>query len=1239
MKIKRILSFVIVAFLALVLVACGGGSESGDNKETNLLDSYLLNLNSVIESDFVLDAQLKVGDKAYDLTWTSSDACIAIAKEAKDGTYTAVVTRPEEQKKVTLTVTLGKNTKSFEFTVNPYSVYDFTGAFVFEQDKAVVAADFDLPTEFTKWGKTATITWESLNTDLITIAEAGNKALVKASAAKKNVNLKATFSYGGETSAVRYTVTVFEEMDSMETINYWYTNTGVKSTLSGYVVAIATVFDTTYENISFYMIDDSMNCGYYVYRGLCNAETAAKIVPGAHVTCTDAVNTQYGGLWETDQKTANVTVDEDVAPINVNDTIKTIDDLYISGSPAYIYNQSTLVKLTGWQITELKGAPVTNDTTIMMTIARDGKTLSVTCSKYMEGYYSVKNADDATFKGIQDKYATFAVGDYIDVTGILTARFGDQIAVPNADSINKSTAPAESLGKAIAPYIEAFKLDAIVGEQKSYTLPAGEGNVAITWKLAKDSEVAKIEGNTLTITPYSTEAQFTLLGTYTNGAFSTTVYYVCKVTALDTSVKTIDVIKGLEKGTEVTTQGTVLAVNEKGFILADGKGVVYVNCAASTVEAEQAVGWKVGDTIKVEGKMDYDNVIELIPTATTKVEIAAQESPLPQIYAAADLDTYVAAEGTYDQVFVQITGKLSISEGNYYVTLEGTENKVALVGLSEKIKNLIADLDGKEITVSGYAIGHADNKCMNVMLTTIDSAVPVSAAAKAATGITLTVTGKVVAVSTRGYIVYDGTDCIYVYAKGAASAELQAVYFSEGDYVTITGVTGFYNVQQLVPTAADFAEEPETDYPLVKAEVMDVDAVKAYIASSNSTFPVKLVELNGKVSISNGYYNLIIGSGENTVSTTFSYISDEQKAEYEDGKEYKVYAYVIGHSSNKYMNFIPCTYTAPLEPYQEVYVAGAIYVNPAFTAENCSWGGQALTFGTDGFADLKAAIAAAADGATIYLQSGEYKLMTADDTENYQLNKSLTFYGPNADICGYAKQRHPEAVIIQENGTLNITYSGKLAFYGVEFRGKGIGYISHDYFLAGAGAQGITLKNCVAASITSFLKVKDQATGDYVVDNCYFHGINQFIAWMAGGTLTFTNNLVDGSDCGGVTNENGSAFRLRGTITAKFYHNTFLGNYGSYPGYIEPNVGPTGSIDMQYNNFQMVENFFFKNKSGSLTWLATLNNNIYTDGDNGAVAIPATVQDIAGITVDTKTFENVEALEAAWETAKTTLLN
>lgn len=427
----------IIAVLAIVMVLCCVTlAACNDKNDTNVLDSYIFDMDgTTVTDDFTLPAT--IGGEAAE--WKSEGTAIQLEKRESD--WLAKVTLPETGLvDVNLTVTVKKSSKSYTVRVKALDVYDFMNSYVFPKDKATIVDNFDLETEFAYKGKTATIAW-SVDEDYelyIKVINNGKTLQVTPQGNQTPVKVKATFTYNGVSASQSYRMTVYKTMEGLELVNYWYTNTGVSIDMSGYVVLIGTAYSSSYNNVTLYMVNDDFTAGYYLYRVKTTDEHAAKLAPGVHITVTGTTNTNYNGLVETNAG-GKLVVDDDVAPIDVNAHVKAIDQEVIGNLPATVYHESRLVSLTNWKVTKVAadadkqaGANYT-----LMTLEKGGAKVEVRVSKYMEGAYATK-ADDATWTAINALTTTYPVGSMVNVTGILSNYKGWQIMPLSASAVTAS---------------------------------------------------------------------------------------------------------------------------------------------------------------------------------------------------------------------------------------------------------------------------------------------------------------------------------------------------------------------------------------------------------------------------------------------------------------------------------------------------------------------------------------------------------------------------------------------------------------------------------------------------------------------------------------------------------------------------------------------------------------------------------------------------------------------------------
>lgn len=162
------------------------------------------------------------------------------------------------------------------------------------------------------------------------------------------------------------------------------------------------------------------------------------------------------------------------------------------------------------------------------------------------------------------------------------------------------------------------------------------------------------------------------------------------------------------------------------------------------------------------------------------------------------------------------------------------------------------------------------------------------------------VSGTVMAINTRGYILYDGTAAAYIYAYNGDKA-----YYAVGDYVELTGTKGSYNKGlQIVPDVSSKLDTG-TDYTDLTPKPVTAEDMTAYIGGT--VCGMEYVQFTGTLSVSGNYYNVNVGS--TSVQGSLSYVTNEQKALLTNGSNITVTGWTIGQSSNKYYNVMVSSVT------------------------------------------------------------------------------------------------------------------------------------------------------------------------------------------------------------------------------------------------------------------------------------------------------------------------------------------
>lgn len=666
-KIILILLALVFVFSCVALVACNKG-------EKEALDTYLLEQdNQLVDADFTLPVKIR----EYDVTWTSSDSAITLEK--RDSDYLAKVTLGDAVKEVTLTVSIGKLSKSFTVRVAEFDVYFIADHYNFVKDKTTVTEDFALDRSFTYQGKTATIDWSVSDAyaDYIAISEDGNTCLVYPTSLLPSVRIKATFTYNNESTTYQYTMTVGLNRSPLEEINYWYYNTGVSIDIKGYVVEIATPYDEGFGNVSLYVVDEEFLAGYYVYRVKTDSANAALIEVGAHVTVTGTTNTNYNGLIETNAG-GNLVVDTDVPKIDVREHVYALDQDVLGNVPAAIYHQSRLVSLTNWTVKSVKSAPEAGSTATLFTLTKGGVDVSVAVSKYLEGAYK-PTADDATWSALAALTGTVKKGDVVSVTGVLGNYKGAQIMPLKASDVvvggtadpDGTVYPGQTAAKAIAAVNEALKqngVDKRITKTTEFTLPTESNGVAIAYEICGSPRALTLDGSKFTVTPDKHEIA-TVKVTYTLKDGETVVYSTVQFFDVESLVPTASTIMDeLVAPPTTALKDFELDSNEYAtWEVVEGTGI--------TIEGNTAKVSRTGEDQKVTLKVTvvYNNETK---TKTFRISVPAN----PYYGYVPEVVTTPAA-GTYKLFLEQVKlGKtlyfVGAMDGHYYKTSENVADAV-----------------------------------------------------------------------------------------------------------------------------------------------------------------------------------------------------------------------------------------------------------------------------------------------------------------------------------------------------------------------------------------------------------------------------------------------------------------------------------------------------------------------------------------------------------------------------------
>jgi RPA family protein len=169
-----------------------------------------------------------------------------------------------------------------------------------------------------------------------------------------------------------------------------------------------------------------------------------------------------------------------------------------------------------------------------------------------------------------------------------------------------------------------------------------------------------------------------------------------------------------------TVQGTIVAINNRGFVLGDGTGYVYYYYGSSGFEPDD---YAIGDMVKLSGSVvSYGGVFEFTnSTIITYVDESNYVAEEPTVLSGADMDARVASTSPAQlSSYVQYEGTLTVN-GNYYNITNIAGATTAMGSISYPLNSdEIAALNGMLVKVTGYYVGISSSTYYNTMIGNIE---------------------------------------------------------------------------------------------------------------------------------------------------------------------------------------------------------------------------------------------------------------------------------------------------------------------------------------------------------------------------------------------------------------------------------------------------------------------------------------------------------------------------------------
>lgn len=181
----------------------------------------------------------------------------------------------------------------------------------------------------------------------------------------------------------------------------------------------------------------------------------------------------------------------------------------------------------------------------------------------------------------------------------------------------------------------------------------------------------------------------------------------------ETPASTIAEVIAADKGSLVKTQGTVMAIHKKGFILADATGTIYVYTNSEPTVA-------VGNNLVLSGTTDnYYGTVQIKSPSVDENDNATAAPTYPSPVDLTTLDAFNAYTVNTEKIeikYAKLTGVMQTS--GYFLKRDGANNDIQLSNIYESY----TDLAGAEFTVTGYIYGfNAGSKYYQVIPVSVET--------------------------------------------------------------------------------------------------------------------------------------------------------------------------------------------------------------------------------------------------------------------------------------------------------------------------------------------------------------------------------------------------------------------------------------------------------------------------------------------------------------------------------------
>lgn len=355
--------------------------------------------------------------------------------------------------------------------------------------------------------------------------------------------------------------------------------------------------------------------------------------------------------------------------------------------------------------------------------------------------------------------------------------------------------------------------------------------------------------------------------------------------------------------------------NDSGYTMSGGNCVVekdgfytvYVDLNNNIIAVEPAAIYGIGECF---GGWDVHNAKNLF---------AAQEQTLvsPPFVLDGEIRMYAAAPSAINEYYSVEWWQMEFNIYDGVIVYRGAD------GDQERVRGYLGQQVTLDLNAGTGAITNAAN-----------SSTKISDVLAAGEGTEATIQGTILATYARGFLVADDTGSILIYLGSGHG-------YVAGDIVSVSGTVNLYGGLLQFPNTSIVEKMGHTEISYSEPTIMDAAAMDAYLAAPG----IQYAQYTGTLNISGSYYNVNI-EGATTAVGSISYPNEGLVDANFNGKAVTVTGYLIGASSNKYVNTMAVNVTLAEGNEEEPEVPSGIYYSNTLLGNDGGFTVYDVTLGT-----------------------------------------------------------------------------------------------------------------------------------------------------------------------------------------------------------------------------------------------------------------------------------------------------